>query len=134
VVFFAEACARSVDDAFDFERRAADIEEAWRARLSQVRANSATDRLLHRIVGAPVLTVSSAATLIGRSFEQTNEAIRRLCLVGILHQIAVGRRNRAFEAPEIIAAFTDFERQLASPEGDTQSRGPARTVPRRRQK
>ena len=124
VAFFAEACARSVDDAFDFERRAADIEEEWRARLGQVRANSATDRLLHRIVGAPVLTGSSAATLIGRSFEQTNEAIRRLCLVGILHQITVGRRNRAFEAPEIINAFTDLERQLASPEGDTRSSGP----------
>ena len=34
---------------------------------------------------------------------------------GILTQITVGRRNRAFEAPEIIDAFTDLERQLASP-------------------
>ena len=31
----------------------------------------------------------------------------------------MGRRNRAFEAPEIINAFTDLERQLASPDGDT---------------
>jgi hypothetical protein len=29
--------------------------------------------------------------------------------VGILKQINVGKRNRAFEAPEIIEAFTDLE-------------------------
>jgi len=33
---------------------------------------------------------------------------------GILTQVTVGRRNRAFEAPAIINAFTDLERQLAS--------------------
>jgi hypothetical protein len=79
-----------------------------------------------------VLTVGSAATFIGRSFEQTNQAIGRLTEADILHQITVGRRNRAFEAPDIIAAFTDLERQLASPEGDTRSSKPARPVPRRR--
>jgi hypothetical protein len=40
----------------------------------------------------------------------------------------VGRRNRAFEAPDIIAAFTDLERQLASPEGDTHTSEPARPL------
>jgi Fic family protein len=130
VAFFAEACSRSVRDAFHFERRAAGIEDAWRARLGRVRANSATDRLLHRIVGVPVLTVSSAAILIDRSFVQTNQAIARLTAADILRQITVGRRNRGFEAPQVIAAFTDLERQLASPEGDTRSSEPVRTVPR----
>ena len=134
VAFFAEACTRAVDDASGFERRAAGIEEAWRASLGRVRAGSATDRLLHALVGAPVLTVGSAAAMIGRSFEQTNEAVRRLSEAGVLHQVNVGRRNRAFEAPDIIAAFTDLERQLASPEGDTRSSEPARPVPRRRQR
>ena len=35
---------------------------------------------------------------------------------GLLSQITVGRRNRAFEAPAIVNAFTDLERQLASPD------------------
>jgi Fic family protein len=123
VAFFAEACVRSVKDAFAFEQRARGIEGVWRNRLGRVRANSATDRLLYRIVGAPVLTVGGAAALIGRSFEQTNAAIERLTEAGILSQVTVGRRNRAFEAPENIDAFADLERQLASPQGDT---GPAR--------
>jgi hypothetical protein len=82
-------------------------------------------------VGAPVISVSSAANLIGRSFVHTNEAVARLVEVGILKQVTVGRRNRAFEAPDIIAAFTDLERQLASPEGDTRTSKPVRRVPRR---
>jgi hypothetical protein len=63
--------------------------------------------------------VSSAASTIDRSFQATNQAVHRLSEAGILHQIRVGRRNRAFEAGQLIDAFTDLERQLASPEGDT---------------
>jgi hypothetical protein len=40
----------------------------------------------------------------------------------------VGKRNRAFEAKEVIDAFTDLERQLASPAGDTRSSEPSRSV------
>ncbi len=49
-----------------------------------------------------------------------------------LRQVNIGRRNRAYEAPEIIAAFTDLEQQLASPEGDTRTSKPVRRVPWRR--
>ena len=40
-------------------------------------------------------------------------------------------RNRAFEAHELVDAFTAFERRLASPEGDTRVSTPARRVPGR---
>ena len=129
---FAGACVRSVADAATFESRAAALEQEWRERLGRVRANSATDLLLHRLPGAPVLTADSAATLIGRTFKPANDAIQRLVQAGILHQITIGRRNRAYEAPEIIEAFTDLERQLASPAGDTRTSPPARAVPYRR--
>ena len=128
---FATACKRAVDDASSFEKRARDIEASWRERLGRVRARSAADLLLGTLVGAPVVTVNSAAEMISRSFIQTNGAISRLVEAGILKQVTVGRRNRAFEAPDIIAAFTDLERQLASPEGDTITSEPVRRVPRR---
>ena len=129
---FASACKRAVDDAGTFERQALEIEAHWRERLGRVRSRSAADLLLRRLPGAPVITVNSAAHLISRSFVQTNEAIARLVNAGILRQISVGRRNRAFEAPEIIEAFTALERRLASPEGETQTSEPLRRVPRRR--
>jgi Fic family protein len=129
---FASACTRSVADATEFESRAGALQAQWRERLGRVRANSATDLLLARLPGVPVLTAESAATLLGRTFKPANDAIQRLVDAGILRQITIGRRNRAYEAPEIIEAFTDLERQLASPAGDTLSSPPTRVVPRRR--
>lgn len=131
---FAGACLRSVARATAFESRAASLEEQWRERVGRVRANSATDLLLHRLPGVPVLTAESAAALLGRTFKPANEAIQRLVQAGIVRQITIGRRNRAYEAPEIIEAFTDLERQLASPADDTLTSPPARAVPHRRQR
>jgi hypothetical protein len=48
-----------------------------------------------------------------------NDAIADLVSLDILSPVTAGRRNRAFEAREIIDAFTALERQLASPSGDT---------------
>jgi Fic family protein len=132
VASFAGACIRSVIDATTFESRAAGLQARWRERLGSVRADSATDLLLRRLPGAPVITAESAATLLGRTYKPANAAIQRLVNAGILSQITIGRRNRAYEAPEIIEAFTDLERQLTSPEGDTRASPPARTVPYRR--
>ena len=96
-----------------------------------MRANSAVDLLLRKLPGAPILTVQSAAELIGRSTQATNEAIARLTEAKVLSQTTVGRRNRAFESSDVIRAFTALERQLASPTGDTRTAPPARRVPRR---
>jgi DNA-binding Lrp family transcriptional regulator len=75
-------------------------------RLGQVRAGSSTDLLLRALPGAPVLTVASAAELIGRSFPAVNDAVSRLTEADVLKQITIGRRNRAFEAKEGIDALT----------------------------
>ncbi|RBO88948.1 Fic family protein [Nocardia puris] len=132
VARFAAACARAAEDAITFERGSAELQQSWRARLAPVRASSAVDLLLGKLVGAPILTVATAATLIGRSFPTTNAAIERLAGAGVLRQLTVGRRNRAFEVPEVIEAFTALERRLASPDGDTRTSELSRPVPRRR--
>jgi Fic family protein len=125
---FAGACIRAVQDAASFEERVQEMEGEWRSRLGHVRAGSATDLLLRALPGAPILTVASAAELIDRSFPAVNDAISRLTEAGVLKQITIGRRNRAFEAKEVIDAFTSLERQLASPVGDTRSSPPTRPV------
>ena len=112
---FAVACKRAVADAAEFEKRSREIQDTWRARLGAVRKNSATDLLISALVGAPVVTVTSAAALIERSYPAVNNAITHLVTAGVLKQANLGRRNRAYEAPDIIAAFTDLERQLARP-------------------
>jgi len=128
---FAAACSRSVIDAMEFEARAQKIENEWRSRLKNVRKGSSTDLLLQKLVGAPVLTVKSASMLTRKTLVATNNAINQLVEAGILHQVGIGRRNRVYEVPEIIEAFSDLERQLASPEGNTHKSKPTRHVPAR---
>jgi Fic family protein len=126
---FAAACTRAVDDTVAFEARIAGIQESWRERLGSVREGSALDLLVRALPGAPLFTATSAAALIDRSFIAANDAIARLLDAGAIRQVSMGRRNRAFEARDIVTAFTDLERRLASPVGDTRRAPPARRVP-----
>jgi len=131
---FAAATHRAVDDARSFEQRVAELQASWRLRLGHVRKGSAADLLLNALPGASVITVKSASEIIGRSFKATNDAVTQLRDAGILRQLHVGHRNRAFEAIELIETFNDLERQLASPAGDTHISPPTRSVPSRRGK
>lgn len=128
IALFAGACRRAVEDALAFERKVDDIEQAWRVALGRVRAGSAVELLLKALPGAPILSVGGAAKLIGRSFQATNEAVRRLEGAGVVAQVTVGRRNRAYEARAIMDAFAALERQLASPVGDTRAAPPERAI------
>ena len=132
VALFAAALRRAIDDAEAYEAQVEELQEVWSRRLGRVRGGSATERLLRRLPAMPILTVTGAAAAIQRSFLATNRAVERLVAAGVLEQVRVGRRNRAFEAREVIDAFTDLERRLASPDGDTHVSEPARRVPRRR--
>jgi Fic family protein len=118
VAMFASACSRAVADATSFEERARRMQAAWRLRAGRPRRNSAAERLIAALPGAPIITTESAIRLTGRSFQATNEAIARLQEAGVLSQMTVGRRNRAFEAREVIDAFGELEGLLASPGDD----------------
>jgi Fic family protein len=131
VALFASAARRAVEDASMFEEAIERIQHDWRQAVGKVRRNSGVDLLIERLPGVPIVTVQGAANLIGRTYQAANEAVDRLLDAGVLRQVKVGRRNRAFEASDVITAFTDLERQLASPEGDTLVSPPNRAVPRR---
>ena len=129
IALFASACRRAVEDASHFEGQVREIQASWRERLGRARRDSAVNLLISVLPNAPVLTTTTASELVGRSFPATSMAIERLVAAGVLVQVSVGRRNRAYEAPELIDVFTAFERRLASPEGDTRVSAPARRVP-----
>ena len=128
---FASACGRAVADAGWFEQRVGQLQETWRQRTGRPRRDSALHRLIGALPAAPALTATTASELTGRSFQAANQAIDRLVDAGVLVQVNVGRRNRAFEAPELIDLFTALERRLASPADDTLVSPPVRGVPRR---
>jgi Fic family protein len=132
VSFFAQACTRSVEDALLFEQRVGALQADWRARLAPVRRGSSVDLLIEALPRTAILTVNEAARILDRSFTAANTAIQELVKAKVLRQVSIGKRNRAFVSPEVIAAFTQLERRLASPAGDTHVAAPARPVPWKR--
>ena len=132
ITFFVSASRRAAEDTGRFEEHVRALQSSWSERIGTPRRDSAAHLLIGALPAAPVLTVSTAAEMTGRSLEAAGQAVHRLVDAGVLTQINMGRRNRAFEAPELIDAFTALERQLASPEGNTRVSRPVRRVPRRR--
>lgn len=63
------------------------LQETWHQRVGSPRRDSAVSRLI-------------------RALPAANHAVNRLVDAGVLIQVSVGRRNRAFEAPELIDLFT----------------------------
>jgi Fic family protein len=130
ISLFAAACVRAVSDAEFFERRIVQLQREWHDRLGPVRSHSVVHRLLEALPGAPFLSVKGAATLTKRSVPAVNDAVNRFVEAGILRPTNARSRDRTFEAREIIEAFVDLERGLASPSGDTRIEAPVRAVPR----
>jgi hypothetical protein len=121
IAFFAAACTRAVADAVSFEQRVEALVTEWRTRLGPVRADASALALLARIPEMPILTVRGAAIALDRTFAAANGAIEALVAAGILTPTKASRRNRVFEARELVDAFTALERQLASPDGNTRT-------------
>ena len=128
---FAAATTQACANAHRFGQQIDELVASWRDVTGKIRKNSATDRLLRVLPAAPIITVSTAAQLIARSDQQTAEAVARLTAAGVLQEITLRKRNRAYEAVGLLDAITLFERALASPTGDRRTARPARKIPPR---
>lgn len=131
VELFLTATGRACRDASQFATDLVTLEKQSRERLGRIRSRSATDLLVTSLPSLPVFSITTAAAHIGRSFKAAGEAVERLEEAGVVRQVTLGRRNRAFEAVGLFEAFTGFERSLASPDADTQVSSPSRAVPHR---
>jgi len=132
---FTSAVSRAVTDAHNLGQRLDALEGEWRRQAAPVRRGSAADLLISALVSVPMVTVATAAKLINRSEVATNAAIEQLRSTDVLVPIRNVRRNRAFEAKGFVELFTLFEREMASPAGDTREEppvGPCPALPQQR--
>jgi Fic family protein len=114
VSLFAASCSRAVADAESFEQRVEGLQTDWRARLGPMRSDSSALALLERLPATPIVTARGVERALGVTYNAANAAIDVMVSTGILTKTRAGRRNRAFEARELIDAFTDLERQMAT--------------------
>ena len=66
---------------------------------------------------APVLTVETAAAVTKRSVQAANVALAALEKAAVVKTTSAAKRNRLFEAPELLLLVSAFERDLASSKG-----------------
>jgi len=132
VSIFAAAASSAVTQAQIFEERIHTIVDRWRTTLGTRRAHAGGRRLIEHLASHPVLTIAAAAEILSVSSFAASNAIADLVEAGILVKRSTGRRNQVFEAHDVINAFVDLERSLASVDHDTNVSPPVRAVPARR--
>ena len=103
---FVAATGRACVDARRFMQSVQDLELAWRERLEPVRADSAASALLSELPRLPVFTINTAAQALDRSWDAVNQAVTRLEAAGVVRQVTIGRRNRAYEVVGLFEAMT----------------------------
>lgn len=128
---FVAATGRACLDARQFVQSVQELELEWRERLGPIRAGSAASALLAELPRLPVFTINTASETLHRSWDAVNQAVTRLEQAGVVRQVTIGRRNRAYEVVGLFEAMTAYERILASPASDTSIASPARPVPAR---
>ena len=109
--------AEAVDEAAAGSMRLADgvaeLQRSWEQACAHRRADSAARVLVPLLPGHPMMTAQTAARLIGRSYETGRVALAQLEADGVLTQVTIGRRNRAYETVGLFALVDELERDLS---------------------
>jgi len=123
---FAVALQRAAEVATELALRLSELQQAWRARAGHPRSHSSAELLIRQLPAFPIVTAATASKTLGRSEEAARQAIAQLADAGVLRQTTVGKKNRAWEAPELFDLVNAIERELATPAGVDK---PSRPVP-----
>jgi Fic family protein len=118
-----KACRAARQLAHEIDR----LEERWLAKAGNPRRDSTARKLIQLLPAQPILRASHVTALTGASTSAAHKAVNDLQAAGVLKQLTVGRRNRAWEAVGLLALIDDFERRLATQDLDGDI--PARPAP-----
>jgi Fic family protein len=124
--FFTRVLQASVEHAECLRIELEDLKERWMRAAGNPRSHSAAARLIQNLPAQPVLDLKSAITLAGGSDEAIRKALNDLTDAGVLVSVTVGKkRNRVWEARELLDLVDTFEWELATPTRPDQDRRPS---------
>jgi Fic family protein len=112
---FANATARAAREA---ERLAQTIEEhqaAWLEKLGAPRSDATVRLLVSRLPAQPVIDVSAAQRLTGRSHVAVGRALQQLQDAGVLRKLNERKWGRAWECEDLLRLVDDFEKRVSTP-------------------
>jgi Fic family protein len=130
-LFFIRALRSATQHAKHLNEQLQALQSHWREALNHPRSHSALEKLIQVLPAQPVVDLQLAAQLTGASDESARRALNELETAGILGTVQVGRkRNRIWEARDLLALVDAFEWDMATP---TRSGEPRRAAPPKHQ-
>ena len=103
--YYAQCCTRTAEEVATFFGNVDDLKRQWLDAID-VRADSAAIQIINALPGIPLFTIKGAADYIDRSFKRTAVAVDELEAAGVIRQATPGKRNRVFECPQMLKAFS----------------------------
>jgi Fic family protein len=113
---FALTVIRACRAARQLSQQIEDLESRWMGDAGNPRRNSTARRLIEMLPGQPILRVSHVTEMLGVGTSAAHRAVNDLQATGVLKQVTVGQRNRAWEAVGLLELIDMFERRLATPQ------------------
>lgn len=114
---FSEATQIAAARAVELGISLIDLKSEWLERAGSPRRGSSARRLVEGLSAHPLLSVASASQLLGVSEEAARLALNQLAERGVLRQVTVGRRNRAWATDDVFDLLDEFDLGMASVEG-----------------
>jgi Fic family protein len=112
LMLFATATARAADLAGHYLGEVALLQESWRGQLRAAgspRAGAAAWVAIDVLPAHPIITVPVAVGATGRTKPAVSKAIEQLAGAGVLVPLTETRRNRSWEAAELLDLLTGLE-------------------------
>jgi len=109
---FGSAAAESAGLAERYLKRVAELQDKWRLQLREEvnpRSDAASWVLIDVLPAHPVINLPVGVAATGRSKPAVNNAIPDLVAAGILNTLSESRRNRAWEASELLDLIVELE-------------------------
>jgi Fic family protein len=104
IALFLECTIASCRHTMNLLAALRSLADAWHARLvdRHIRKHATAWRLADLLLGQPVVTVNAVASRLGVSYPSANTAVSELVDMKVLHPATDQRRNRAFQAREVL--------------------------------
>lgn len=112
---FIRTLYSAVEHAKHFNADLMAMQDRWRTAAGHPRSDSAAERIIQLLPAHPVLNADTTQALVGGSAVSVRNALNDLTDAQVLRQVSIGRRNRVWEASELLHLVDDFEWTLASP-------------------
>ena len=128
VRMLAEAAHTAAEGSARLADEIAALTSAWRERCAHRRSDSAAIALLEHLPAHPIITSADAIRLTGRSGPAARGALNQLTEDGVLAEVTLAKRNRAWESIGLFALVD----ARARPErrGDQRGRDAVAAAPR----